>query len=321
LGLCSAFWSSDPGYTLLQWFMVAEGLVFAWAFYEVYLYSIDKYPGNPTLAGMFTRSLLPTMIVFLVGVVVDPDLFYRQTHGGEVSRLGGYIINPNELGMLAGVAIAAVCTEILDRRDIVLNVITGLVCAVALYMTESRSSMMALVLVGGLAGWLAGRWKLRLQMFGGLFLALPLVWAYLNKKGDSDEILNATGRIPFWTDLIMDAFPKEPILGYGFMRINYEEKYDSLHSYAAGMCHNAFIQVIINLGLLGATIIFFQMVTTFVGIAKSPIPFVRRYSWLMLAPLIINSMTEFGIFGENNYGILFYQLILLQLCIEYAERK
>jgi hypothetical protein len=33
----------------------------------------------------------------------------------------------------------------------------------------------------------------------------------------------------------------------------------------------------------------------------------------LLIPLLINSFTEFGIFGESNYGILFYQLILMYI--------
>ncbi|MBL0192546.1 MAG: hypothetical protein IPQ18_14760 [Saprospiraceae bacterium] len=32
-----------------------------------------------------------------------------MTHGGEEARLGGYMMNPNELGMLAGVGIAGLC--------------------------------------------------------------------------------------------------------------------------------------------------------------------------------------------------------------------
>jgi hypothetical protein len=33
---------------------------------------------------------------------VDPDTFFRLTNGGEEARLGGVMMNPNELGMLAG---------------------------------------------------------------------------------------------------------------------------------------------------------------------------------------------------------------------------
>jgi len=33
----------------------------------------------------------------------------------------------------------------------------------------------------------------------------------------------------------------------------------------------------------------------------------------ILIPGLINSFTEFGIFGESNYGILFYQMIIFSV--------
>jgi len=46
------------------------------------------------------------LAIFIVGMWVAPDTFYRLTHGGEEARLGGLMLNPNELGMLAGVGVA-----------------------------------------------------------------------------------------------------------------------------------------------------------------------------------------------------------------------
>ena len=41
----------------------------------------------------------------------------------------------------------------------------------------------------------------------------------------------------------------------------------------------------------------------------------------MLIPLIINSITEFGIFGEANYGILFYQLVIVFFVINCTTKE
>ncbi len=40
----------------------------------------------------------------------------------------------------------------------------------------------------------------------------------------------------------------------------------------------------------------------------------------MLIPVIINSTTEFGIFGESNYGIQFYQFILLFFVVKFVPK-
>jgi len=36
----------------------------------------------------------------------------------------------------------------------------------------------------------------------------------------------------------------------------------------------------------------------------------------IMIPVMINSFTEFGIFGESNFGILFYQLVLMYILFE-----
>ena len=39
-----------------------------------------------------------------------------------------------------------------------------------------------------------------------------------------------TGRIPFWTALLTEGLPMEPLLGFGFMRIAYEDYFQSVHT-------------------------------------------------------------------------------------------
>jgi hypothetical protein len=40
----------------------------------------------------------------------------------------------------------------------------------------------------------------------------------------------------------------------------------------------------------------------------------------LMIPILINSFTEFGIFGETNYGILFYQLIIFLVVMKGNPR-
>ncbi|HOY49449.1 MAG TPA: hypothetical protein PK281_08615, partial [Flavobacteriales bacterium] len=40
----------------------------------------------------------------------------------------------------------------------------------------------------------------------------------------------------------------------------------------------------------------------------------------MFIPILINSFTEFGIFGETNYGILFYQLIIFYITMQLPNQ-
>ncbi|MEO0778455.1 MAG: O-antigen ligase family protein, partial [Bacteroidota bacterium] len=159
----------------------------------------------------------------------------------------------------------------------------------------------------------------------GAILALPIViQTIILKQGDVEEVMSMTGRLPFWSDLISMGFPRAPLLGFGFMSISpntFSNKFDSIHAYAASMTHNTFVQVLINLGLVGAFIVFLQMLLTFQALATSKDAALRLLAGAMLIPLIINSTTEFGIFGESNYGILFYQFIILFFTLRVIPRQ
>lgn len=51
------------------------------------------------------------------------------------------------------------------------------------------------------------------------------VFKIILKDGDPErleEIMSLTGRLPFWTALITEGLPREPLLGFGFMRIDYK---------------------------------------------------------------------------------------------------
>jgi hypothetical protein len=41
----------------------------------------------------------------------------------------------------------------------------------------------------------------------------------------------------------------------------------------------------------------------------------------MFIPLFVNSLTEFGIWGETNYGIMFYLLIIFMLVLHARRGK
>ncbi len=73
-----------------------------------------------------------------------------------------------------------------------------------------------------------------------------------------------------------------------------------------------------NLGFIGFIIAVFQLSFTLKAILKE-----NKETRLILIgiiiPVLINSFTEFGIFGDNNYGILFYQLIIFSVALKNNE--
>ena len=315
LGFASFMWSTNVGYSSLQWFMTSQTLVFCYFFIRS-TYLLDEYfPKHKIkLYNLLGNSAFVLIVIFVVGMWVSPDNFLRLTHGGDEARLGGYLMNPNELGMLAAIGIAGLIFDIYRNHNKWWTILKIAILFYALIATGSRSSLIGAFLIIAFHIKQSSNVKLKLLIITAMIFIMPYtVYKVVLKDGDSsriEEVLSMTGRLPFWKGLIFEGLPREPLLGFGFMRIDYKEYFKSTHTYAAKMTHNTFIQVLMNLGFIGLTIVIFQIIFTFVGISKEDRE-KRLMLFSMLIPLFINSFTEFGIFGESNYGILFYQLIIL----------
>lgn len=323
LGLASLMWSTNIGYSALQWFMTSQTLVFCYFFIKS-LYLLDEYfPDHKIrLYNLLGNSTFILISIFVIGMWVNPDVFYRLTHGGEEARLGGYMMNPNELGMLAGVGVAGL---MFDLRRGHAKIWTGIKLGIlfyGLYATGSRSSLIGALLIIGFHVLQSERKQVAIVLIVLMSLVSPIaIYKVVLKDGDPErmeEVMSLTGRLPFWSALISEGLPREPLLGFGFMRIDYKEYFQSAHTYPGKMTHNTFMQVLMNLGFIGITIVMFQMIFTFRGIYNENNE--KKLMLLsLLIPLIINSFTEFGIFGESNYGILFYQLIVMYITFQNSS--
>lgn len=323
LGFISFSWSTNPGFSALQWFMTFQSFVFAYFFVKS-LKILDVYfEGHSIrLYHLLGNTVFVLQLVFVIGMWIAPDVFFRLTDGGEEARLGGTLMNPNELGMLAGVGCACLIFDLYRFKNKAWTIIKILVIMYALYMTGSRSSLIGILLIIFFHINQTKKKTLKFAIIGVVAAITPFaVYSIILKGGDQsrlEEVMSLTGRLPFWKALINEGLPREPLLGFGFMRIDYKEFFQSAHTYPGKMTHNTFMQVLMNLGFIGLTIVLFQVFFTLKSILSQP-----KETKLMLIgiliPIIINSFTEFGIFGESNYGILFYQIIIFSVTLKNSN--
>ena len=79
-------------------------------------------------------------------------------------------------------------------------------------------------------------------------------------------------------------------VGYTALKVDdfytFDDKFDSVHAYAASMTHNTFVQVLINLGLVGTFIMILQLMTTFFAIT------IEKDKWLLKRVLSYNHISE-----------------------------
>ena len=314
LGFASLMWSSDWQYSALQWFMTTESLVFVFLFMKVVVIYNTHYPQKSiNMIRLFSWAIFPIMLTFVIGSYLDEDTFYRGMRGGDEKRLGGWIMNPNELGMLASISAAMTYMYLQTSKRKIWGMLMMITAILVLVWTSSRSSAIGFLLIMGILVLKSNNKHLKIIMFSGIVLAVPLLLRYVVFKDDGgmDEVLSMTGRLPFWTALLNEGIIKEPLLGFGFMRINYTDYFQGLNTYPGKMTHNTFMQILMNLGFVGFFIGFWNVLLTVRNFMAHRTHAYANFFIALFIPVIINSFTEFGIFGDANYGILFWQFLIL----------
>ena len=240
--------------------------------------------------------------------------------GGEEIRLGGWIMNPNELGMLASMLGALAYVYLMDvkGKQKIFPILAMIGALVILLLTSSRSSLIGFLLIIGLLIFKSENKKLKIALFAMMIIVAPLAINMIIFKdgGGVEEVMSMTGRLPFWTALLNEGIIKEPFFGYGFMRINYTDYFQGLNTYPGKMTHNTFMQVLMNLGFVGLFIALFQVIFTIRNFFINKGNDYGHFFIAMVIPVMINSFTEFGIFGDANYGILFWQFLIFLFLFE-----
>lgn len=325
LGLLSLLWSTDVAYSVLQWVMDMTSLVFAYYFIGCFV-MLDRYfPNHPIrMYKILGHAIFILIGIFVIGFFTHPTAFMRMTHEGEEYRLGGFMMNPNELGMLAGVGMACYMLCLYQKGYRAWTLIKIFILLFAVVLTGSRSTIIGVLIIAFYhINQSSKRW-LKIAMYAAGAMALPLVVNTLIIKsaanGGLGEVMSMTGRLPFWTALVTEALPKEPLLGYGFQRIYYTLYFSGVHTYSASMAHNTFLQALMNLGLIGFAIVLLQFFFTMRAFVLTRDMKLKLMTASILIPVMINSFTEFGIFGETNYGILLYQVLIFYLSLRINPR-
>ncbi|MCU0430085.1 MAG: O-antigen ligase family protein [Cytophagaceae bacterium] len=324
LGIFSLLWTSDISVSMLQLVRIIELFVFSVLAILLQHRIQFQIPNQDfSWSSLLVWPLVANISYFLIGFFSDPEKFMRKTHGGEVERLGGQIMNPNELGMLSAVTAIILLLELYKGKQKLLYGVSLLACLYVLYLTGSRSSLIGFALALLVYIFYQKNRLLKIATPVAMVLAAPIAFQVVFMKegaGDMEEVMSMTGRLPFWKALLTEGLPREPMLGYGFMRINYTTYFQGANTYPASMTHNTFIQVIMNLGFAGFFIALMQMAAFTNALIRHRLHGNQIMIALLMIPILINSFTEFGIWGEVNYSILLYQLVTVIVSSSFDNR-
>ena len=130
--------------------MTFESFVFVFIYMKVVAMVNHYFPEKQVdLVKIYAWAFFPIMLVFIAGSFIEPDTFYRSMRGGEETRLGGWIMNPNELGMLASIAAAMAYLYMTKSKEKskVWGTLMIIAAIVVLALTSSRSSAIGFLLI------------------------------------------------------------------------------------------------------------------------------------------------------------------------------
>ena len=285
----------------------------------------------------FSLFILMSFVGFFLWLMPAQTISYLNIMGDE-PRLGGDIINPNALGLYAGLLFLGSLHHVI-RKEPFSKIWYGLliVSFIILILSKSRTAVIGTLLSATLSYFIYSfitNKSISLRSLFGTFLLLGLISFYYENlvgyfvRGESEGlILKATGRVDLWIFLLKNQFLRNPIIGSGFLMLSDIPKafFGGKHALYLPSAHNGFIQALIGLGLVGFLLLTIPLSNSFLFYLKRNISrrFFNKNNILLKLNLmsqflslylllIIHTFFETGIGGPlSPVTIIFFFLVIL----------
>lgn len=330
----SLIYSSDFFYSIIKF---VDLLIIT--LFTIVLYNKNRGSEGYILINILNIYLIGYILMFfLIGFYFYPFLFRTMGEDG-VSRLGGYLINPNLLAYVL-ICIILINTYFLknnyrvylkkykwNRFLIYIILISSLYL---LFITYSRSGYVCLLFVMFLYILQTSKSKFKwisvflISIITTIFISFNLnnlLNIYL--RGEENSLTTLSGRLPIWKELWANSLINEYLFfGHGFQMLSEKGIGVTVRSFDGGnsdltMAHNNIFQVLLGLGIVGLIISFLVFVKVFKDIKKIPDYELRLLYKNLLIVLIFFSLVEYGVYGPNNILIFLFIYILYSSSIKY----
>jgi O-antigen ligase len=269
------------------------------------------------------NNLLIITIIF--GALILPQFAFQNPTGAILPQIQGVypVINPNSVGLMSAIAILLMLSKILDEKSKpLIYIFAGLLFLVILIFAQSRTSIIGVIL--SLSIYILLKRKIKIIVIkiaivlviiaaiGDVALNLISSYGLRGKTLESIQITTLSGRTQGWEEG-WKQFKNSPVLGYGFASGARYDVLEKIGRESQGAMHNAFLDVLVNNGIIGF------------------IPWIIAYVWALIilfkrslnnledntAPLFVSILILFGVrmtTGDSlvyhDYSTLFYLGIL-----------
>jgi O-antigen ligase len=234
------------------------------AIFSLFFLSSAILSNREILRNIILGSSLVSFLSLIVYYAI-PDFSHMKVYsGGEIivgSRMSGIAGSPNSAGYIAAFCLLALYyyhRYFPQKVPAYYWPLVGINSA-ALFLSNSRTSLAALILAITLAGFVRLSPTKLATVFLGVcsgivFLSIVdinEIFAMLARSGNASEITSATNRTIIWST-VLDLAAERPLLGYGYGSGTFvlPAKSDVI-GFPVTQAHNAFLQVLLVSGIVG----------------------------------------------------------------------
>lgn len=265
----STLYSVSPAITLAWCLKLLAILVVATILFD---------PRDPSSSTAFVKAtymgLLFMLGQFLVLGALSPTSAASRSDLTGIWRLGGYLLPATQLSAVAGMTVVLILIDILSGGRNRNNLIIMSGAGGLMLLSLGRGGMLAAGVATALSFFLFRKVRMAVVMcvLAGtvLFLtpsAVDVSWELLSRRQEMSEITSLTGRVPLWWksfDLILE----KPVFGWGYVSGSRVALMTQFRYWPASHSHNAFIEVLLTLGIFGCSILVLMLWRTLMGAAS-----------------------------------------------------
>jgi exopolysaccharide production protein ExoQ len=329
LAFASTFWSEYPDITLRRASSLATGALWAW--YVAVRYDLSD------VVRLFAQTLAFLALTSLAIAIAIPGIGGADPLGPDGWR--GVFATKNDLGAAMSIGAATyiyLLTAREQRLSALLLRLAGLACCLTLlYLSESRTSwVLAMVApIICIVNRLMHRriaigiiiWTIFILILAPGTVLLAEQLSVIAPMLGRDATL--TGRADLWA--MLPAFISErPWLGYGYggFWVESSPRVDFIWNaigWAAPHSHNGWLDVLLDLGIVGLTIMAVQLLLVLVKTIRAVIAGHEpdaQFLMLMTVGLLINNLAESSLVrpGQNWVTLVMSVVFLARIAAERA---
>lgn len=264
--------------------------------FAIFLIAFDLTRVTQKGRTIFGAILISAVVPLLVGFfqLINGQGVYEAST--ELTRIPGTFAHPNSLAFYLVLVLSLILILFTSKTSTTIQqskiwlILLGVSALVMLFFTYTRGTWLAvglILIILGIVKW--KRMFVVILIIVALALGLFVFFSSQNTRisefnitrtefyqrlisivsSENEQVTSVSWRVQMWSDLLTQAFPAKPILGYGIGM--YVPTSLVVHSYLEEPleAHNDYVMMLIEMGLVGLAAYLFLIVSTVVKVVKT----------------------------------------------------